>query len=125
MLIEAERSAAGLAGLVDDADQPAIAAVSIAELGVSVSVARGTTMRRRQAFLDDVIAHIPVVPYDVEVAYAHRDLLIATRRSGTPRGALDLIIAATARAHRRSVLTADRSGFSGLPGVDVRVVEDR
>lgn len=119
VLIDAERSVAGLAGIVGDEDLPAIAAVSVAELGVGVSVARGRKQERRQAFFDDVVASIPILPYDLDVALAHRDLLVATRRSGVPRGALDLIIAATARAHGRLIVTADRAGFVDLPGVDV------
>jgi predicted nucleic acid-binding protein len=39
---------------------------------------------------------------------------------GTPRGAHDLIIAATARATSRTVVTSDRTGFIDLPGVNVR-----
>lgn len=120
VLIDAERSAAGFSGLLDDADQPALAAISIAELGVGVSLANGAKRARRQSFFDDILASVPVLPYDLNVAQAHRDLLVATRRSGLPRGAHDLIIAATARAHGRSVVTADRSGFAGLPGVELR-----
>jgi predicted nucleic acid-binding protein len=37
------------------------------------------------------------------------------------RGAHDLVIAATALARERVVVTADQSGFSELPGVAVRV----
>jgi tRNA(fMet)-specific endonuclease VapC len=47
-------------------------------------------------------------------------LLVAVSKSGRPRGAHDLIIAATARATGRIVVTADQSGFDGLPGVKVR-----
>jgi tRNA(fMet)-specific endonuclease VapC len=39
------------------------------------------------------------------------------RRAGRPRGAHDLIIAATAAAAGRTVVTADRRAFDGLPGV--------
>ena len=38
---------------------------------------------------------------------------------GRPRGAHDLIIAATARVTSRTVITADPSGFDGLPGVSI------
>ena len=66
-----------------------------------------------------VLETLPVEPYDVEVAEAHGRLLAHVHRSGTPRGAHDLIIAATAIATRRTVLTTDRSArFQELPGVD-------
>ena len=57
--------------------------------------------------------------YNVEVARTHAALLAHVRRSGEPRGAHDLLIAATAAARRRAVLTADPLGFAGLPGVSV------
>jgi hypothetical protein len=61
-----------------------------------------------------------VLSYDFEVARSHTQLLVAARASGPPRGAHDLIIAATARATRRTVVTTDGSGFDDLPGVAVR-----
>ncbi len=42
------------------------------------------------------------------------------RRSGRPRGAHDLIVAATARATARTVITADAAAFAGLAGVEAR-----
>jgi tRNA(fMet)-specific endonuclease VapC len=91
---------------VDD-DEPAVAAVTIAELGVGVEPASGRGRRARQAFLDDLLA---VVDYNVHVATVHPLRLVDTRRSGQPRGAHDLIVAATARATGRVVLTLDRVG---------------
>src|SRR5680860_1313735 len=53
-------------------------------------------------------------------ARAHATLLAHTRRQGQQRGAHDLLIAATAHATDRTVVTADRGGFIDLPGVRVR-----
>ena len=57
---------------------------------------------------------------DLVVAEAHAELLAEVRSQGRPRGAHDLIIAATARASGRTVLSADGTAFSDLPGVEVR-----
>ncbi|WP_423917003.1 type II toxin-antitoxin system VapC family toxin [Candidatus Poriferisodalis sp.] len=46
-------------------------------------------------------------------------LLADTHRAGQARGAHDLIIAATARATNRTVVTADPTGFDGLTGVSI------
>jgi tRNA(fMet)-specific endonuclease VapC len=62
---------------------------------------------------------VPVLPYDLDVAEAHAQLLVAVRQQGLPRGAHDLIIAATARASSRLVVTADSGAFENLPGVNV------
>ena len=63
---------------------------------------------------------LPVIPYDLSVAHEHAFLLTAVRRVGRPRGAHDLLIAATARATQRAVVTADAPAFDDLPGVEVR-----
>ena len=96
-----------------------MAAVTVAELLVGVSLADGKRRPRRQMFVDSVLEAVAVLPYDVRVAQAHAQLLTAVRRSGRPRGAHDLIIAATAVSSHRAVLTADATGFQDLPGVQV------
>ena len=120
VLIVAERSAFDLDSLIADDDEPAVAAITIAELGVGVEIATGKRRQVRRGFLEDVVSSLPVLGYDLEVARVHTGLLLGVRKSGRPRGAHDLIIAATAKATGRVVVTADRSGFDDLPGVDVR-----
>lgn len=120
VLIGVERDGFDLDELIGDADEPAIAAITIAELGVGVDVASGKRKAARKLFLDEVVATVPIIDYDIEVARAHTALLVAVRARGTPRGAHDLIIAATARATARTVVTSDRTGFGNLPGVAVR-----
>ena len=121
MFIGFERDGFDLDELIDDADEPAIAAITIAELGVGVEIASGKRKSARKMFLDEVIATLPIVGYDIDVARAHSALLVAVRKLGTPRRAHDLIIAATAKATTRTVVTADRTGFVDLPGVAVRL----
>ncbi len=118
-LIDAERSEEELDQLIDDDDDVAIAAVTVAELLVGVRLATARHRTRRQAYLDAVLAAIPVSDYNVNVALVHAELLAAVRKAGRPRGAHDLIIAATARSTNRTVVTADINAFEGLPGVTV------
>jgi tRNA(fMet)-specific endonuclease VapC len=120
VLIAAERGTFDLDRLIADDDEPAIAAITIAELGVGVELATGRRKTNRRAFLDDLLDALPVIGYDIDVATAHTALLVAVQRAGRPRGAHDLIIAATALASARTVVTSDRSGFDNLPGVVVR-----
>ncbi len=117
-LIDAERNRHS-AELIGEDDDTAIAAITVAELLVGVHLAGKRQRERRSSFVDDVIATIPVLPYDAAVAASHAALLAAVRRAGTPRGAHDLIIAAAAIASRRTVVTADTAGFIDLPGVEV------
>ena len=119
-LIDAERSAATLNELIADDDDVAVAAISIAELRVGVLLADTRRRPTRGAYVEAILSAIPVLPYDLDTAEAHAALLVAVREQGRPRGAHDLIIAATARATGRTVVTADRAAFIDLPGVDLR-----
>lgn len=103
-----------------DSDDVAIAALSVAELGVGIELADGKRRKEREAFVGAILEVTSVEDYGLDVARAHAALLAHTRRSGRPRGAHDLIIAATARACVREVVTADVEGFVGLPEVLVR-----
>ncbi len=121
MLVDAEREGARpLETLVGEEDDVAIAAISVAELGVGVELADGARRSRREAFVTAVLEAVSVEGYDLDVARAHGALLAHTRRAGRPRGAHDLIIAATARARGREVVSADPGGFAELPEVTLR-----
>jgi tRNA(fMet)-specific endonuclease VapC len=108
--------------VVGDEDDVTIAAVTAAELLVGVELADHRRRPRRRAFVDALLAALPIEPYDLEVAQAHAILLAHTRRSGRARGPHDLIIAATGVARGRTVVTADALGFERLPGLNVRVL---
>jgi tRNA(fMet)-specific endonuclease VapC len=118
-LVDAERHAHDLDAVIADDDDVAIAAVTAAELLVGALSATERYRSARQAFVDGVLDTFPVLSYDTGVAEAHTALLAATRRTGRPRGAHDLVIAATARATGRSVRTADPTGFADLPQVEL------
>jgi tRNA(fMet)-specific endonuclease VapC len=120
VLIGVERSRRGLDRLLADEDDVAIAAVTAAELLVGVALADEAHRAHRTAFVASVLDTVPVEDYDLAVARAHAELMVHVRRSGRSRGAHDLLIAATARARDRMVVTADRGGFDDLPGVPVR-----
>lgn len=120
VLVALERSRKRLDGMVADDDDVAIAAITAAELLVGVHLAAGARRHRRAGFVDAVLATIPAVDYDLDVARAHAELLAHTRRTGRPRGAHDLVIAATAKATVRIVVSAEVGAFADLPGVDHR-----
>jgi len=120
VLIDAERGVVDLDLLIGDEDELAIAAISVAELRVGMLLATGRNKAGVHAFIEDLVDVVPVLAYGLDVATHHAELITAVRRAGRPRGAHDLIIAATARATGRHVVTADRTGFEDLPGVEVR-----
>jgi len=119
-LIDAERDSKDLNEALHDEDDVAVAAITVAELLVGVELASQSHRAARQSFVDDVVTSLPVIPYDITIAQEHALLLTAVKRSGRPRGAHDLLIAATAKATQRAVVTADANAFDDLPGVEVR-----
>ena len=116
-LIDAERSNSYLDELIDDDDDVAVAAITVAELKVGVELSKGKTKQSRQSLVEEIVASVPIVDYDLQVAEAHAALLVEVRRQGRPRGAHDLIIAASALSSNRVIVTADQSAFRDLPGV--------
>lgn len=117
--IDLERSDDDLDDAIDDEDDIALATITVAELRVGALLADGRRKAARMAYVDDIVSTIPMLEYDLDVAEAHAALLVDVRRQGKPRGAHDMIIAATARASERTIVSADGSGFRDLPGVGV------
>lgn len=120
VLIDAERTGRDLNRLIADEDDVAIAAITAAELLVGVELASTNRRRQRAAYVQSILDTVPVEDYDLEVARRHAALLAQTRNAGQPRGAHDLMIAATAITTDRIVVTADTAAFSDLPGVTLR-----
>jgi tRNA(fMet)-specific endonuclease VapC len=123
VLIGAERHRRGLDHLVADDDDVAIAAVTAAELLVGVELADDRRRPAREALVTDLLSVVTIEPYDLTVARHHAILLAHVRRVGRPRGAHNLLIAATALATKRTAVTADASGLGDLPGLDLRQVQ--
>lgn len=119
-LIDAERNGDDLDDLIADGDDVAVAAVTIAELRLGALLAKGRRKAARTAYVEDIIVTIPVLAYNLEVAEAHAGVLAEVRSRGKPRGAHDLLIAATAKAFNRTVISADSTAFRDLSGVEVR-----
>jgi len=104
-----------------DEDDVALPAVVVAEYLAGVLL--DDDPARRAAFLADVLEVTPVCDYSQAVAERHATLLAHVRRAGEQRGAHNLLIAATACATARTLLTCDsRARFDQLPGVSARVV---
>jgi tRNA(fMet)-specific endonuclease VapC len=118
VLIAAERGRAKLADLIAEDDDVVIAAVTVAELRTGVELASDQLRAKRATFVQRVLDVLPVEAYDVDTAMVHAALLAHEQRAGRTRVAHELIVAATALATNRSVVSTDRSArFDELPGV--------
>jgi tRNA(fMet)-specific endonuclease VapC len=119
ILIAAERDEGDLEQAIGDDDDVAIAAITAAELLVGVELAGARRRARRAEFVEALLDTVVVEDYTLETAAAHAALLAFVKRSGTPRGAHDLMIAATAVATERAIVTTDERRFQHLPRVMV------
>lgn len=101
-------------------DPVAIAAVTASELlhGVHRAI-DPTVQKRREAFVERLLAELPVIPFDLVVARAHARLAAELARTGTAVGAHDLQIAATAIAMGYDVATRDERSFPRIEGLGV------
>jgi len=119
VLIGIERGTLGTD--IATADDVAISAITASELLVGAELG-GDASGPRRAFVEGVLVRADTIAFGLDTAREHALLAAHTRRSGRPRGAHDLLIAATARVTGRTILTTDAHAFDDLPGVSHRVV---
>jgi predicted nucleic acid-binding protein len=102
-----------------DDDEIAIASVSVAEYRVGIELADTPEHAADRArALATITAAIDILDYTAATSAHHGRLLAHVRKSGTPRGAHDLIIAAHAAETGRAVVSRDvKARFGDLPGV--------
>src|SRR5580693_2754816 len=112
VLIAYERGTIDRAAL--DSDELAVAAVSIAEYRVGIELA-DTPARAadRARALVAITTAVDVLDYTEATAACHARLIAHVRRTGTPRGAHDLIIAAHALHTDRTILSLDAEARFG------------
>jgi predicted nucleic acid-binding protein len=117
ILIAYERGTIDRAAL--DADELAVAAVTIAEYRVGIELADTPDRAADRArALVAIMSAVEVLDYTETTAACHARLMAHARRAGTPRGAHDLIIAAHAVQSDRTIVTFDaKARFADVPGV--------
>ena len=117
ILIAYERGTMDRSSLDDD--ELAIASVTIAEYRVGIEMANTADRAAERArALAAILSAIDVLDYTQVTAANHARLLAHIRRTGTPRGAHDLIIAAHAAETGRIIVSRDaKARFGDLPGV--------
>ena len=116
----------GLAGLVAEHEEDvAIAAVTVAELRTGTHRGHATRADQRGRWLDGLLTFLDVEPYDRRVAEVHARLLADMAGASTPTGAHDLMIAATAIATDRVLVTFDQRSVDGIAGLQVRTAPVR
>jgi tRNA(fMet)-specific endonuclease VapC len=122
VLIAIERGRADV-DTVLGADDAAIAAITAMELLVGVERADDAHKQARAVHVEALLSSLPVEAYDLGVARVHARLAVEAMSKGRPRSAYDMMIAATAAATNRILLTTDaNAGFDQLTGVRAEVL---
>ena len=99
----------------------ALSAVTASELLHGLYRAKTAAQRhRRQAFVEGLLAQLPVVPFDLTVARVHASLWADLSERGIVIGERDLMIGATAIARDYSIATRDERSFPKIPGLKVQ-----
>ena len=94
--------------------------MTAAELIVGVhradTPARGA---RRAAFVEAVLARLPVLPFDLSVARVYARLAAQLAGAGQTVAVADLLIAATAIAGGHELVTHNLRDFERIPGLRI------
>ena len=79
----------------------------------------GHTKLKRERYLRDICAGLPIVPYTEATALVHARIGAALESSGKMIGAYDLIVAATALERGSAVATFNKRHFVQVRGLNV------
>lgn len=118
-LIDHERGRRGLP-LEEDL---AIAAITASELLHGVHRADPAHRARREAFVEGILANVPVIPFTLPVGRIHARVWAELAAKRRVLGAHDLMVAATALALDWPLVTLDHKGFIGVPGLRLRQLD--
>ena len=101
-----------------------MSAITASELLVGVERANTAPRRaRRAAFVENLLANIPILDFSMPVARTHARMVAALPKNKTA-GAHDAIIAATALHYGYALLTRNVADFKIFQGVNVEAFTD-
>jgi predicted nucleic acid-binding protein len=118
ILIAVERGQLDLGASLTPNEDIAIAAITASELLHGVHRAPpGRIQAGREAFVERLLARLPVIPFDLVTARIHARLGAELASQGIHAGAHDLLIAATALAAGAALATRDTRSFPKIPSL--------
>ena len=125
VIIRGERGTFDLAAWLESQpnDRCEIAAITIAELWHGVERSSGPHRLKRERYLREICAGLPIIPYTETIAFEHARLWAALESSGKRIGFYDLIVAATALKRGSAVATFNQRHFTQVRGL--KVIEPR
>jgi tRNA(fMet)-specific endonuclease VapC len=108
-------------GLVSRLEQTPLAlqftsAINLAELLYAVERRGGIRLRNR---IEEIVAHLPILPFDEDAARIFGSLRANLDRRETPLDEADLQIASIALASRLTLVTGNLRHFGRVPGLTI------
>ncbi|MEZ5278048.1 MAG: type II toxin-antitoxin system VapC family toxin [Opitutaceae bacterium] len=97
----------------------ALAVSGICEAELRYGLAKKDSNRLWSEYREFLENRLVLLPVDKAVADAFGEIKAVMEREGQPRPDFDLLIAATARAHRLILATLNARHFVGIPGLQV------
>jgi tRNA(fMet)-specific endonuclease VapC len=123
VLVVRERAERPIEQMLGPGIELAISVITLMEFQRGVERSVGARQRQlREAFLAE-LGTLEVLPVDAEVALIGARVWADLERRGIRIPGFDLLIAATALAAGRPLLTADARHFARVEGLDVQLVE--
>jgi len=122
ILVAAERHTVRFEPLLESlGDEPiAISAITASELLHGCHRAKNAGVRaRRSAFVEALLAAVPVLAFGLPEARRHAELWAGLMRGGVPIGPHDLLIGATALAQGYGLVTLNQREFGRVPGLRI------
>jgi len=118
ILVAFERRRFDLEKLLTDHSQPAIAAVTAAELLIGVERADTPERRsRRETFVQNIFTRIPIIPFDMAQARLFAIHFADLAQRGEMIGDRDLVIAVTALSLEYDLATLNVREFQRVNGL--------
>jgi tRNA(fMet)-specific endonuclease VapC len=94
-----------------------ISSITLSEL--RYGVAKSTHQEKNTKALNEFITPLEVVSFDEEAAHIYGDIRAALEKSGTPIGAMDMLIAAHAVSLGIPLITNNTREFARIPTLNI------
>ncbi len=94
-----------------------ISAITLSELEYGIS--KSTKPNQNREALIEFLTPLEILPFDEGAARFYGEIRAHLEKKGNPIGAMDLLIASHALSLSVPLVTNDRRGFKGIPGLQV------
>ena len=114
------RGEGGVAARMLATPPSAVAVPTVVLYELETGIAKSNDPSRRRGQLDQLLRAVALLPFGVEEARAAALVRAQLEQAGTPIGPMDTLIAASALAHRGTLVTRNVREFGRVPGLSVQ-----